>query len=128
MWLDISFIADVLDGNADFTDIDRLDMNSDGELTAEDCIYPHGSPEAKLWWKNIMEPYAKSQSDPAWTEQYGDKVVGGYKGKPLVPGVKGSASNPQGDFDFLSDKIKVTQGLSTLSAKKIAAKVMWSKF
>lgn len=108
--------------------LDNLDLNNDGTLDVDDCPFLYGSPEAKLWWKNVMEPYAKSQSDPSWTEQYGDKVVGGYKGKPLVPGVKGSANNPQGDFNFLSDKIRVTQGLSTLSAKKIAAKVMWSKF
>lgn len=105
--------------------LDNLDLNNDGTLDADDCPFLYGSTESKLWWKNIMEPYAKSQSDPSWTEQYGDKVAGGYKGKPLVPG---EAGKNQADYDFLVDKIRITQGLSTLSAKKIAGKVFWSKY
>ena len=108
--------------------LEDLDYDGNGVLDGNDCPFPSGSTESRLWWRNVMEPHARSSIEPEWTEQYGDRVVGGYKGKPLVPGVKGSATNPQGDFDFLKDKIKVTQGLSESSARKIAAKVMWAKF
>lgn len=130
-WIPLDFIADALngDGNIDFdVDFDKFDLNSDGVLSCEDCPFIPGSTEAKLWWRNVMEPYVHSRLEPSWTEHYGDSVVGGYKGKPLVPGIKGSSEYPQGDFDFLKDKIKITQGLSEVSARKIAAKVMWNKF
>ena len=120
---DLSFIADALDGdgNIDFSmDLDRFDFNGDGEITIADCPYEYGSPEAKLWWSNIMVPWVKSQITDVHTEQYGDSVVGVYQGKPLVPGEIGPG---QGDMQFLIDKIRVTKGLSYNSARNIAGKI-----
>lgn len=122
-WMSLDFIVDALDGdgNVDFkADMDRFDLNGDGEITIRDCPFGYGSPEAKLWWKNIMEPYVEQQITTEQTEQYGDRVVGAYKGRPLVPGEAGAG---QGDFDFLVDKIQVTKGLSRNSAYNIAGKV-----
>jgi hypothetical protein len=121
--MSLDFIADSLDGdgNIDFkTDMDRFDLNNDGEITADDCPFPPGSAEAKLWWRNIMVPYAQQSITAEHVEQYGDSVVGAYKGKPLVPGQSGAG---QGDFQFLVDKIRITQGLSYHSSVKIAGKV-----
>lgn len=126
--MSLEFIADALngDGNIDFDiDFDKFDLNSDGVLDASDCPFPGGSVEAKLWWRNVMEPFAHSDIRSEWTEQYGDDVVGGYKGKPLVPGQAGSG---QGDFQFLVDKIRITQGLSYQSAVKIAGKIKVTRF
>jgi len=100
--MSLDFIAEALDGDADFTTIDKFDFNGDGEITADDCPFQRGSPEAKLWWNNVLEPYVTSRDLSQYQEQYGDNVVGEYKGKPLVPGVKGSAENPQGDSAFSS--------------------------
>ena len=105
--------------------LEDLDYDRNGTLDADDCPFPGGSAEAKLWWRNVMEPYTQSQLQPEWVEQYGDNVVGGYKGKPLVPGEAGSG---QGDFIFLVDKIRITQGLSYQSAVKIAGKIKVSRY
>jgi len=121
--MSLDFIADSLssDGNIDFkTDFENFDLNGDGDISADDCPFPGGTAEAKLWWRNIMEPWVQSQIGTEHTEQYGDSVVGVYKGKPLVPGEAGAG---QGDFQFLVDKIRVTEGLSYSSAVKIAGKV-----
>ena len=108
MWnMDISFLTDALDGDgSEPFDIKKFDMNKDGFLDANDCPFPHGSPEAKLWFKNILEPHVKGTME--------------YMGKPLVPGEAGPG---QGDFDYLVAKIQITQGLSYFSAAKIAGKV-----
>jgi hypothetical protein len=128
MLMSLEFIADALDseGTPDFkNDLDRYDLNSDGEITADDNPFMPGSPEAKLWWRNILEPYAQSQITPELQDQYGDRIVGVYKGKPLVPGEAGAG---QGDFAFLVDKIRVTKGLEYLSAVKIAGKIKALKY
>jgi len=123
----LDFIADALngDGNVDEIDMDRFDLDGDGSITANDCPFPGGSAEAKLWFRNILEPSVTQDIPDEFTEKYGDKVVGVYKGKPLVPGEAGPG---QGDFQFLVDKIKITQGLSHASAVKIAAKVKFSLY
>ena len=123
MYPSLEFIADSLDGDGrvDFdNDMERFDFNGDGEITINDCPYDYGSAEAKLWWRNVLEPFAQSNISSEHTEQYGDRVVGAYKGKPLVPGEAGAG---QGDFQFLVDKIRVTQGMDYGSATKIAGKV-----
>jgi len=119
----LKFIANALDsdGNIDFQrDLDHFDFDNDGEITAEDCPFDYGSAEAKLWWNNILEPFAKQSITDEMSSKYGDKVVGAYKGKALVPGEAGTG---QGDFQFLVDKIRITQGLDYASAQKIAGKV-----
>ena len=55
-------------------------------------------------------------------------MVGAYYGKPLVPGVEGSPSEPQGDFQYLVDKLMVTQGLDKMSAVKITSKIRFMKY
>lgn len=127
MWMSPELIADSYDDrDLGFkNNLDRYDLNGDGEITAYDCPFPYGSPEAKLWWNNIMEPYARTGITPEFQAKYGDSVVGAYNGKPLVPGEAGPG---QGDFQFLVDKIKVTQGLAHSSAVKIAGKVQFLKY
>jgi hypothetical protein len=122
----LDFIADALDTNGsdiDFdVDFDKYDLNSDGDITADDCPFPPGSAEAKLWWRNIMEPYAKSQLTDELRAEHGNAVVGVYKGKPLVPSSNASGT---GDFQFLVDKIRYTHGLSYSSSVKIAGKIKY---
>jgi len=104
------------------------DLNGDGQINALDCPHPHGTPEAKTWLKDVLDPYVKSQVTPEMKAKYGDKCTGSYGGKALVPGVKGSAMDPQGDFDYMSDKIQVTHGVDKVVADKIAAKIMYVKY
>ena len=86
-------------------DISKFDMNGDNVLTAQDCPYAHGTLESKVWFSKVLEPYVKQQITEEMAAKYGDKVVGAYYGKPLVPGVEGSPSEPQGDFQYLVDKL-----------------------
>jgi len=128
MLIDLSWLDGFLTGDAkpDFgIDMDNLDNNHDGIISADDCPYEHGGLKAKLWWKKVLESYAKENITEEMREQYGDKVVGNYKGKPLVPGEKGVG---QGDFIFHKDKLMVCEGLSETSAKKIAGKISWGKY
>lgn len=120
---DLSFIADSLDGEGDINwdiDLERFDLDGDGQITAADCPYEYGSAESKLWWNNVLVPYVESQITPDMVSKYGDKVVGSYMGKPLVPGEAGAG---QGDFQFLVDKVRITKGLSWSSAKNIAGAI-----
>jgi hypothetical protein len=110
------------DGN-----ISKFDVDGDRELTIEDAP-PHGSVEAKIWWKKVMEPYCRSQITPEMKQIFGDKVIGAYQGKALVPGEPGSDARPQNDFGFLVDKLRVTQGLDLFSAQKVAGKINQMKY
>lgn len=124
----LDFIADALDGDGNVdtkVDLEKFDLDGDGDIDANDCPFPGGSAEAKLWWRNILEPTLGQDIPPEIKAKYGDKVVGMYQGKPLVPGEAGPG---QGDFQLLVDKIKVTQGLSHGSAVKIAAKVKYRMY
>ena len=120
--MSLDFIADALDGdgNVDQGNIDRFDLNHDGQITAADNPFPNGSAEAKLWWKNVIDPHTHANISPELKAKYGEKIVGVYAGKALVPGEAGAN---QGDFQYLVDKLQVTQGLSYGSAMKIAAKI-----
>jgi hypothetical protein len=104
------------------------DKNGDNMIDCHDCPYPSGTPEAKQWIQNELTPYLKSQVTPEMKAKYGDKVTGAYHGKPLVPGVKGSAEDPQGDFELMSDKIQVTQNVPKELADKVAARIMYTKY
>ena len=121
----LEFIADSLDGDGNLEDISKYDFNGDSIITAEDCPYSYGSPAAKLWWKNILEPYTQNAVTEDYVEKYGDHIIGVYKGKPLIPGESGAG---QGDFDYLVDKIRITQGLDYQSATKIAGKIQLMRF
>ena len=125
--ISLDFIADALDGDGDFDDIDmdKFDLDGDGQITANDCPFVPGSAEAKLWFRNIMEPSVTHNITPEMQAKYGDQVIGAYKGKPLVPSEMGS---DQGDFQFLVDKIKIIHGLNYSSAMKIASKVKFMKY
>ena len=123
----LDFIADSLDGESNINwkaDIDRFDMDGDGDIDADDCPFSYGSAEAKLWWKNILESAVQSKVTPDLITQHGDNIVGVYHGKPLIPGEAGKG---QGDFEFLVDKIRITQGLDHVSASKIAGKIRFKK-
>jgi hypothetical protein len=112
---------DPLQWEGDFDEsFDELDTNSDGTISAEDCPYQYGSPKAKLWWKKIQEPFVKTQTTTDMKVKYGDRVVGAYKGKPLVPG---EAGRGQGDFLFLTDKLRVTRGFSLSQAQNVAGRI-----
>lgn len=127
--LSLDFLADALDTDGDGIDFDvdhdKFDLDGDGDIDADDCPFPDGSAEAKLWWRNVMEPSAKHSIPDEFRAKYGDSVVGVYKGKPLVPGQAGPG---QGDFQFLVDKIRTTQGLSYQSAVKIAGKIKFNMY
>lgn len=118
----IDLLAMMKAGNIDLNQhFDALDTNSDGMLSADDCPFELGSPDAQLWWKTVIEPYIKTQVTDDMRDQYGDKCSGAFLGKPMVAGIKGSAENPQGDFDFVVHKIMVTQGLPQENAIRIAS-------
>ena len=126
--ISLDFIAEALDGDGYVDtkiDLEKFDLNGDGGIDAYDCPFPGGSVEAKLWWRNILEPSLGQDIPEDLQAKYGEKLAGVYKGKPLVPGEAGPG---QGDFQLLVDKIKVTQGLSHASAVKIAAKVKHSMY
>lgn len=106
-------------------DIDHWDLDNNGVLDINDCPFGKGTFEARVWTKQVLEPYVQQQITPEMKAQYGDKVVGAYKGLPLVPGEQGSN---QGDFQYLVDKLQLTQGLSKMSAQKVAAKVRFMKY
>jgi hypothetical protein len=102
-----------------------FDINHDGQISAEDCPFEHGTTDAQVWWAKVMVPATKSYVTTAMKKQYGEHVVGGYKGGALVPGEIGPG---QKDFQFLIDKIQVTQGLDTDSATRIALAVKNAKY
>lgn len=98
---------------------------ADTHLDVSNCPFPLGTTEAKGWWKTIVEPSTKSGITPEMKAKYGDAVTGAWKGKALVPGQAGS---DQGDFQFVVDKLQVTQGLSEQAAKNIAGKAYQNKY
>jgi hypothetical protein len=65
----LDFIADSLDGGFNEIDLDRYDLDGNGEITAEDCPFEFGSAEAKLWWNNIQIPYAKNSITEVLTKE-----------------------------------------------------------
>jgi hypothetical protein len=97
------------------------DANGDGQITAEDCPFEPGTQDAKTWWADNVDAKLAENITPEMKAQYGDRVVGAFNGKPLVPGERGQ---DQGDAWYMSTKLKVTQGLSEKSAQKVAAKVL----
>lgn len=103
--------------------LEDLDLNMDGVIDVQDCPYPYGTQAAKKWFYNYLDPYTKSQITDEMRDQYGDAITGVYKGKLLI---KGPGPN-QGDFDYLVDKIRCTQGLALDSARRIAGKVLYMK-
>lgn len=124
----LDFITDALDGEQPIawkTELNRFDFDGDKDIDIDDCPFEYGSAEAKLWWRNVLESHAQSQITPELSAKFGDKIVGVYHGKPLIPGEAGQG---QGDFEFLVDKIRVTQGLDYVSAAKIAGKIKFTKY
>jgi hypothetical protein len=113
------FLSIEADADGDLTE-EELDTNGDGVVNADDCPYKHGTPKAKLWWKEKVEPFTETKITDDMRTKYGDRVIGAYKGKPLVPG---EAGRGQGDFEFLVDKLRVTRGLTIGAAEKIAGKI-----
>jgi hypothetical protein len=97
------------------------DANGDGQITAEDCPFEPGTQDAKTWWADNVDANLQSNITAEMKAQYGDRVVGAFNGKPLVPGERGQ---DQGDAWYLTTKIAVTEGLPVKSAAKVAEKVM----
>jgi hypothetical protein len=95
-------------------DLHPIDLNGDGIITAADCPYTPGTVKARLWWDYVLVPYTKAHITKSMKAQYGNRVVGSYNDKPLVPGEPGRG---QGDFDFMVDRLRVTRGLSEGSAR-----------
>lgn len=126
--MDVSWFDNIFTGDGEVDihkDFDKFDVDSDGDITIDDCPFRPGSYKAKLWWSNVVEPHIKSQITDEMSQQYGDKIVGVYNGKILIPGEAGKG---QGDFEFLKDKLQVTQGLTETSATRIAAKIKWGLY
>jgi hypothetical protein len=101
-----------------------LDLNHDGIVNHLDNPHPAGSEASKMWWSKVNAQSQKSIT-PEMKKQYGDKVVGSYNGKPLVPGEAGQG---QGDFNYMVQKLMATKGMSLQSATKIAAKAKNLKY
>ena len=97
------------------------DINGDGNITVEDCPFEPGTQDAKTWWADNVDAKLAENITPEMKAQYGDRVVGAFNGKPLVPGER---SLDHGDSWYMSTKLKVTEGLSAAAAKKVAAKVL----
>jgi len=101
-----------------------FDTNGDGIITGADCPYEPGTVAAKAWWSNVQVPFIKATlSHPdamQYIDQYGDKFHGFYNGKPMLSNVPASEIQGQGDFDFITDRLMITQGLSKGSAQNIA--------
>jgi hypothetical protein len=57
--LDINALMHALDGDGSHSplDIKAYDQNGDGILSSRDNPFPNGSPEAKLWYLNVLQPY-----------------------------------------------------------------------
>jgi hypothetical protein len=123
--LDPASIAAFLDGAGGEEDIsvENWDQDGDGTLTPDDCPYPKGSHGARAWWYKVFRPYCLEQVTEEMREQYGDKLIGSFDGKPMVPGEPGTLQNPQGDWDYLVAKIRVTEGLSQDAAEKVAGSI-----
>ncbi len=101
--------------------------DASGADITQSCPHPLGSAEAKLWWKGI-ENKAHAGITPAMKAKYGDKVVGVYQGKPLVPGSKGTVEEPQGDMDMMVDRIRVEQGMDHQTAISMAKQIRALKY
>ena len=110
-----------------------VDLNHDGQINLYDCPHPPG-PKANIWFNEMFKPFMQSQVTPEMKAEYGDKVTEAYNGKPCVPGVKGSAEHPQGDFNLMVDKMVKIDGVPKevdnpeAYAKGTAAKMMNKKY
>lgn len=106
------------------SDFGAYDTNGDGIITADDCPFDHGTVAAKAWWQNVQASFVKAtMNNPEamqYMDQYGDKFHGFYNGKPLLTGVSAKDVPNQGDFQFIVDRLMITQGLSKGSAQNIA--------
>lgn len=97
----------------------KADFMSNGEITVEDCPFPPGTGEAKKWFADNVDANLKNGITPEMKAKYGDKVVGAFNGRPLVPGERGL---DQGDAEYMMVKLQVTEGVSKLGAAKVLDK------
>jgi hypothetical protein len=103
------------------------DANHDGFLSVDDCPFQAKSAEAKLWIKNVLDPYVRNSITDEMREIYGDKVKGAYLGNPIVPGEPGSYEQPQADMDYWIDKVRLTEDVDFFTARNIVQKILDSK-
>lgn len=99
----------------------KHDFNSNGEVDVSDCPFPPGSSDAKAWWADNVDAKLQDNVTPEMKAKYGDSCTGAFNGRPLVPGVRGQ---DQGDAEYLIVKAQVCEGVSPVSAAKIASKVV----
>lgn len=102
--------------------VEMIDNDAGWEQAQEDGLPDNitpGSPMAKMWWTHNVDAHITDGVTPEMKAKYGGKVVGTYKGKPLVPGEAGPG---QGDFQYLVDKLIVVNGVDYATAAKIAGK------
>jgi len=104
-----------------------LDHDGSGHVDGLDCPFPPGSAEAKKWFYETVDPQVH-QVNAALKAKYGEKCTGMFNGKPLIPGVKGSATDPQGDFDYMIFQLQTCQGVSEAAAQAIALKALSLKY
>lgn len=105
-------------------DISVWDFNGDGDITAVDCPWDHGSLKAKDWWLDVLIPHVKAQVTPELQAQY-PGIEGVYKGKPLIPGEAGPG---QGDFDLLKDRFRIIDGLEEVEARRLTGWIKYQKY
>ena len=101
-----------------------IDLNHDGVIDIHDCPFPLGSKQAISWFNSVLHPYLHTQITAAMKAKYGAKVVGAYKGKPLVPGMAG---RDQGDMTFLIHKL-IVSGISPGGAVTLAKSIASKKY
>ena len=83
-----------------------------------------GSLEAKKVWAGIdADCHSASNVAKAKALSGSEKAVGMFAGKPLVPGVVGDATHPQGDFAFLKNKLMWNNGYSEDAATRICSSI-----
>ncbi len=82
----------------------------------------HGSAQAKQLWAKVNAD-AHSPEMVAKAKAVNAKATGWYNSKPLVPGEKGSAEHPQADWDFMRDRLVLSQGLDPNAADRVCSAI-----
>lgn len=114
-----------------FDGMKLLDIDGDGQPDGVELIDPStgnaiqpGSAEAKkLWAKVDADAHSAENVAKAKALSGSDNATGMWMGRPLVPGMNNPNDVPEGDFQYLTQKLIWDGGHDPTTAKKIAASV-----
>lgn len=94
-----------------------------------DQPFDPGSPEAQKAWAQIdADAHSPDAVAQAKAISGNEKAIGMYNGKPLIPGHQGTAEHPEGDADFLRDKLIYTKGLDPAVAGKVVGAIRYKLY